>query len=444
MSAKYPLPDVMKPAAKNYLESYLPIRSKDNDFDWGLATGLVLSLALGKRMGDFSINDFKADVRAKLDQDLENRAFFEVIERMYFTDHAFNQMDLYKISPLFLLFKIQGNEFKRRTTRHHRLGNLFANLLGDYRFEEAVKGDLHYFEAVLYESLETRLIPYKDESFRSEQSYLPYLAEAFQKDMAFLGSHPQYLLQELTRTLQLYAFAYSAQLAMNLERWTQGVPSPQPLYFILDTERASGERTKIQHYGYKLFATKARLLFPVLSALEILQHDGQKRPMWQVYQDVCAYPEPQNVLNQLGSYVLEFAEDRKQDPPPLPSSIKEAFEALVSTATNQFKDPKSGPGEINKDYCRELESQLGANFIQSRGRAGRVLVLAQDQVLLLTNLVIGKVEKLRLHELLAGFRLRGFDLDGQSQQALVQFYERMGIVERRSDSGDAIYVRKTV
>ena len=72
------------------------------------------------------------------------------------------------------------------------------------------------------------------------------------------------------------------------------------------------------------------------------------------------------------------------------------------------------------------------------------MVLNQDQMLLLTNLTIGKEEKLRLHELRQGFEQRGFYLDNQSLQMLVSFYERMGNVERMSDSGDAVYVRKTL
>jgi len=53
-------------------------------------------------------------------------------------------------------------------------------------------------------------------------------------------------------------------------------------------------------------------------------------------------------------------------------------------------------------------------------------------------------EKLRFHELLDEFKERGVYFDKKSQQALIRFYERVGNVERMSDSGDAVYVRKTV
>ena len=85
-----------------------------------------------------------------------------------------------------------------------------------------------------------------------------------------------------------------------------------------------------------------------------------------------------------------------------------------------------------------------ANFVQSRGRHGNALVLKQDMLILLTNLTIGNQDKLRFHELMKGFEQRGVFTDKQTQQELINFYERIGNVERMSDSGDAVYVRKTV
>ena len=71
-------------------------------------------------------------------------------------------------------------------------------------------------------------------------------------------------------------------------------------------------------------------------------------------------------------------------------------------------------------------------------------VFNQDYILLLTNIVIGKRDRLRLHELLKEFEARGIFFDKQTQKVLVEFYERIGNVERMSDSGDAVYVNKTI
>ena len=79
-----------------------------------------------------------------------------------------------------------------------------------------------------------------------------------------------------------------------------------------------------------------------------------------------------------------------------------------------------------------------------RGRAGKVLVMNQDYLLLLTNLAIGLNQQLRFQELLQAFRARGVYFDKQSEQRLIDFYEHVGNVDRMSDSGDAVYVTGTI
>jgi DNA phosphorothioation-dependent restriction protein DptG len=72
------------------------------------------------------------------------------------------------------------------------------------------------------------------------------------------------------------------------------------------------------------------------------------------------------------------------------------------------------------------------------------LVFNQDYLVLLTNLAIGELDRLRFNELIKAFESRGVFFDKQSQQVLIEFYERIGNVERMSDSGDAVYVNKTI
>ena len=70
--------------------------------------------------------------------------------------------------------------------------------------------------------------------------------------------------------------------------------------------------------------------------------------------------------------------------------------------------------------------------------------LHQDFILLLTNLAIAERTSVRFQALLEEFQARGFWFDKSSQQALITFFERVGNVDRMSDSGDAVYVRSTI
>ena len=72
------------------------------------------------------------------------------------------------------------------------------------------------------------------------------------------------------------------------------------------------------------------------------------------------------------------------------------------------------------------------------------MIINQDYLLLLTNLTIGSDKRMQFQKLIKGFKNRGVWFDQQSEQALIEFYERVGNLERMSDSGDAVYVRKTI
>ncbi|MEI7065775.1 DNA phosphorothioation-dependent restriction protein DptG [Dickeya chrysanthemi] len=440
----YPIANELK-VGNNQLDSYLPVRNKNNDISWQFVTGLVLSYALKRKIEAYDPEQFREDCKTHLQELLDEPAFWSVLERMYFSSQ-----DIFRVSPLFLLFHAQfnGEKISAGSTADKRLGTLFANLMGDFSLLYPIQDRLNFIEQQMLNKLNEKIKLLGKGPFAEEQPYLPYMVTCFQSDLAFLAEHPQYLLQELTNTLRLYAFSWCAQLALNLDNWQDGEPQSKSLFFILDSEKASSEREKVKRYGYKLFASQSEKLFPILSALEVLQVKGEKkRPLWQVYQDCLNYSGPPNqVLDEINDYIQKFISKEERDLPARDRStnLESAFKQLLFVAVEQFQDKKTNRADINKNYIKELESQICTDFIQVRGRAGKVLVLNQDRLLLLTNLTVGKNDKLRLHELLRGFEQRGFYLDNQSAQTLVAFYERMGNVERMSDSGDAVYVRKTV
>lgn len=440
----YPIANELK-VGNNLLDSYLPVRNKNNDISWQFVTGLALSYALKRKIEAYDPGQFREDCKTHMQEMLDEPAFWSVLERMYFSSQ-----EIFRVSPLFLLFHAQfvGEKISAGSTADKRLGTLFANLMGDFSLPYPIQDRLNFIEQQMLNKLNGKIKLLGKGPFAEEQPYLPYMVTCFQSDLEFLAEHPQYLLQELTNTLRLYAFSWCAQLALNLDNWQDGEPQSKSLFFILDSEKASSEREKVKRYGYKLFASQSEKLFPILSALEVLQVKGEKkRPLWQVYQDCLNYPDPPNqVLDEINDYIQKFISKEERDLPARDraTNLESAFKQLLSVAVEQFQDKKNTRADINRNYIKELESQISTDFIQVRGRAGKVLVLNQDRLLLLTNLTVGKNDKLRLHELLRGFEQRGFYLDNQSAQTLVAFYERMGNVERMSDSGDAVYVRKTV
>jgi len=423
-------------ANRNSLNSYLPIRNKGNDFEWNNVVGIVLSVALRKEFKNYAFSAFVADCKQAFEKKLEEPGFWSYLEQMYFANQ-----DIFKVSPLFQLFLAQ-----ELNAGDKRVARVFESLLENYQIP-ALDEDLNFLEREVQSVLNSKLKT-KTSSTKTESPYLPYLARSFQRDLKFLASKPKYLLVELQNFLSFYGFVYSAQLALSIRDWRKGEPQPKPLYFILDSEKASQERVHVINHGYRLFHNSGSNLFPMLSMLENLQPNPEyKKPLWYLAEQIYLYPDNAQVCERLSQYAKAFRSQRElNDIVELTESddSMDLLEQIMSLAIKQFSDKKTTRKEINEKYIKELEHHMGKDFIQSRGRSGKVLAFNQDQMILLTNLCIGEQEKLRFHELVNEFQERGVFVDKQTEQALISFFERIGNVERLSDSGDAVYVRKTI
>lgn len=425
---------------KNSLNSYLPTRTKGNDFDWHAVIGLVLRGLLRKKIEKYSYEQFVEDCQSAFEEKLGEEEFWTVLKEMYF-----DNKDIFSVSPELLLFRAQKGEYVQSDLR---IASMFTNLLQDQRVE-SFDAKLNFIEREMLTTLRDQM---KDDSSMqsSEEPYLPYLSKAFRSDLKFLSTRPKYLLGEIEQFLSLYAFTYTAQLSLAISDWKSGeAPQAKPLYFIMDHERASNERTHVKNHGYKLFNESAKRLFPMLTMLELLQPTfGEKKaiekkvPLWVISKSIQD-SNFEHLKDQLEGFAKAFRSQRGLD-----TQLEETDSAIgwlgniMKLAMAQFM-----VGErfnINKKYVAEVEKYLASHFIQSRGRSGRVLVLNQDYIILLTNLVVGEKDKLRFHELITAFQQRGIFVDKQTEQELIKFYERIGNVERMSDSGDAVYVRKTI
>jgi len=418
---------------------YFPIRTKDRTdiFDWDSVLGHVVKTSYRKSLKTDDLDEFKSKCEAAFLDKLDESEFWPVLEQMYFQGN-----ELYKIAPEFLLFKTQKQS---GSTPNARLGNMFASLLDTFFFADKPATKLNFLEQQLFDELNNNLISQADKKAKkglNEAPYLPFMAAHFQDDLRFLGRRPKYLLSVFKEFLKLYSHLYTAQLALNLRDWRSGEPQPKPNYFILDSEKASDERSLIKAHGHGQLFKALASIFPYIAMNDSLQSSENKtQPLWALAQDIAGNTGSAELLNR---YAAAFKENRKLDIELQQSADPlDALSDLLKLAAGQFARGETRH-EINTLYVRSIESELCSHFIQRRGRAGQVLVFNQDYLILLTNLAIGEQDKLRFHELIKAFESRGVFFDKQSQQVLIEFYERIGNVERMSDSGDAVYVSKTI
>ena len=462
------LPQVKDEVKNNTLTTYFPINTKDRKdiFNWDSVLGYVVKTSFRKELyiekltdeeklavkegyitdSEIALDKFKKSCEKIFKSKLDENNFWPILERMYFENGQ-----IYKLAPEFLLFKTIK---QKGSARDESLGGMFTNQLQNFFFDEKPNNKFNFLEGLLYSELLQLMKPSKEVkegklllSKPTEAPYLPFMAKQLQQDLYFLGKRPKYLLSIFKEFLRLYAHVYTAQLALNLNGWQKGEPQAQYCYYILDSEKASNERYLIKDYGFKQLSDALWNIFPYLSMNESLQSKkinnaiNTIQPLWVLAENIQQTPHSVTLLK---NYAQAFKENRELDLPLSESEDpQDVLADLLKLSRMQF-GAKESRHEINKLYVKATESEFCSHFTQSRGRAGRVLVFNQDYLLLLTNLAIGEQDKLRFHELIKAFESRGIFFDKQSQQALIKFFERIGNVERMSDSGDAVYVRKTI
>lgn len=427
------------PSDKNTFKSFLPYRKGAKEFDYEAVGSSVLASLIGRHIKNrFSFDNYRKQCLEHLRNKLSDEAVLSDIEKMYFTNDSIT-----KTSPEFMLLRTKAKE--NASTNHlNKITNSFlAGTTSLIKFNSAT----NFIEKIFLEILDDNLQDGREEV--TESCYLPFVATQFSRDVGLMAKHPDYFLDQLPTCIELYNFIYCSQLGLNIQNWQEGSePESRPLYFILDTEKASSERSRLRQFGYRSLVRSMANVFPILSMLEYFNKGVKesKEPLWMFARALlAASPHEQNTAKEsLLSFANSFREKRALE--NMGNKLETAIDALAQLFAYAVKQFDSGTSRkrVNDQYTEVFEKEVARNFVQTRGRAGKVLVVNQDFVLLLTNLAIADHKRLRFQEVLCEFRSRGFYFDKKSQQALIKFYERVGNVDRMSDSGDAVYVRKTI
>jgi len=451
----------------NSIRGYFPARTQtanESDFDWTFAAaGIIRNLyrkevkrkvykAYSSELGlksEFVNGLLKAECKTFIEERADDFGLWDVINDMYFCEGGIN-----RVAPITKV-ALLDNESKSSPKR--RLLDMFTSIMGGFNIapENACFQSGNFLERVVQESVHSEAIFTEVRDFSDlmstgvvEYPYLPWLSKLFVKDLEFLSRHQVYFNAFLEDFLRLYGYLYTAQLTLNISN-LDTEPSVKPQFFIMENEKASRERVEIIDHGYKRVVENMHLLFPYLSISESLQDpksssDGRLRPLWWLAQRLNESDVP-----ALKEYAKSFIEKRLDEYSAILEltetelSPKYWLKTILEASLAQFSKGNTKAAAQNR-FIENVQKELCSHFVRKRGDRGNILVINQDYITLITNIVIGDKEKLRFSELIVGIEERGIFFDKQSQKALVEFYERMGNVERMSDSGDAVYVRKTI
>lgn len=352
--------------------------------------------------------------------------------------------------------------FKNSSTTLKEIGSFIQSIFFDKDIINLAIKDMSSHQNVLYKLIQESLPELGVIKNRSEGEYFSFnntIVDNFKKDFEFLCNDDNFFLSNIDKLLKYYFFTYISQLSLYLNDFFE--EKTHPLYFTIEKEVVSKSRQGFQ-FGWKSLEKRVGNLFTHANVLELLNYikiGGKKPKDYKSFKKLyfTLPPEKQVEVIEKINQLHIFYKERVSKPNlgweecesqlnnnmtyrDLSDEFEKAIYALWFSIDFQFlhtarKKPYNNYQAWFTEFCK-------ANFLKRRGRTGYTLQLSQEMILFLTKLCVGDKDKIRLKSLWEEMGLRGVYFDESTKVGIVKLFEKINLIEKKSDSGDAQYVRR--
>lgn len=338
-----------------------------------------------------------------------------------------------------------------------KLADYLVDVLGDVdvlqkhivRASKRVEAQSNVLERFAASKLES--LPSSRKMGNEYQRITNAVKQKFEEDFEYILGARNRTRDYLIPLLEFYYFAYTAQAALQLNRFLDGERSKcVPLYFCLDWEKTSQNRPCFEE-GWNRLQYAVKRIFAHAITLEILnQTEEGTAPIDYIGLQELINGDPgedHRIAEQIkvltDSYrkaipdCTEMSElcRKESSDGETAAEIRFLFESVRVQFENTVRNrPYSSYAEKFEEYSRK--------FLKRRGRSGMMLNLSEETLILLTKISIKDQEKMRLNDVFAEFEARGVFLDNHSKSEIMHYYEKLNLIEKKSDSGDAQYVKR--
>ncbi|WP_317380652.1 DNA phosphorothioation-dependent restriction protein DptG [uncultured Intestinimonas sp.] len=435
---------------KFQLFPFIANNNSDPVVDLSSLIGLYLGQIEGKKPIQISAEELIA--KLKNDEDLEislgaDEIFDQVVRHMFFDRDG-------KIRPINLrmLSQIPCSE-----TNESKLADYLVDVLGDsdilqksiIEASEKVNKQSNALERFAAGKLEFE--PSDRKSKHNYQRITNVVKANFEKDFEYILGARNRTRDYLIPLLEFYYFTYTAQAILQLNRFLDGNREKCiPLYFCLEWEKTSQNRRCFRD-GWDMLQKAISRIFAHAITLEILnQTESGSEPVdyIKIQELINSAPGEDHRISEEIKVLTDCYRRAITDCPKMAelsrhqspdgetaAEINFLFNSIRIQFENTLRNrPYSSYAQKFEVYCRK--------YLKRRGRSGMMLNISEETLIFLTKICIKDQEKMRLNDVFAEFEARGVFLDTHSKSEVMRYYEKLNLIEKKSDSGDAQYVKR--
>ncbi|WP_252242690.1 DNA phosphorothioation-dependent restriction protein DptG [Clostridium sp. ZS2] len=351
-------------------------------------------------------------------------------------------------------FDIKTMNYIEATNSDEKIARFLFSIFLDDSLKEKVKERYDKETHNILNKLVLRALPDlhdKKVSIEEYKCYVPFIKELFKRDFEFLMNDEELYKNSIQRFLEYYNMFYISQLCMKLNKFENAeVNFPEPLYYTLNWESTSKNRTAYK-YGYENLKESIDSLFSHAITLELLNHHNLNKQLGYVeLYELFKENDGESVVEDIEQLILEYSKcicDKNWD--EFIASSKECDNVAFNKVYKlfdivEFQFFKSGRSRAYESYKNWFRKFIEENFGKRRGSLGYNLNLTEEDIILLTKICINNNEKIKVSVLFKEFEKRGISFDRDSKMKIIQLYEKLNLLEKKSDSGDAQYVKSVL
>lgn len=267
---------------------------------------------------------------------------------------------------------------------------------------------------------------------------LPHITKMFNEDFNFLAQKKESFMKEFPMLLAYYYFFYITQMTLKLNQgFKADYEENTPLYWFLDFETSSKSRKGYKE-GYSVINQEKASLLPHMNTLAHLNVlVGSHKSL--TYTEIETYIEEsgqEDLLNEMlvtwiGRYRRETSQVGIEEYPEDYLSLVKLLRDSIRTGLTQATIAR---------YPKSIENIGKKFFLKRRSSLGYALNATQEFILLMTSFAI-KEDRMPLNEVFEFLESRGLYFDRYSKEEIVILLDKLNLMDKKSDSGDAQYVK---
>lgn len=338
---------------------------------------------------------------------------------------------------------------KKYSDGQRKLANYLLSMLPEEMGESASDKTNNLFTRILKEAL-TSSIAFPSNSISREYTTLPFIKETFTEDLKWMMEQDESVkVKYLHLFLHFYACYSVTQTIVNLNpKKTTSDKGPAQFYFILNSEKASiNHDAVVRGWSFQIPKPTLDKLYGKSQALDILNSvlGGNIGYYSDVFDVLSSTPfeENRDACNEL----LKLYQAQKREVFSRRTSEEGSIGEIDTTVKSYYEfferleylcTGLQSPSYISR-MRKKVIDLLSVRFLQSR-RGNFVLVLDNEMLTFLIALFT-KSRKTKLEDMYKRFNSYGIHFNRGSRMAIEEYLLKLNLLDRKSDSGEAQYVK---